>query len=130
LPLTTFLANLLVKSSGPLIGTFTNLFGGALTNLPFGPHIQIRKEQNEFKAVINKIIKEKKTKYEKAKADGVFTRNERRMDLIETLFDAVEHNEGKDDLVESDIIDEFVTFFMAGMDTTAHLASIVPYFML
>jgi len=50
------------------------------------------------------------------------------MDMIETLISSLESNTSSDNLTEDDIVDEFVTFFMAGMDTTAHLASFVPYY--
>lgn len=49
--------------------------------------------------------------------------------MLELFFDLKKKNP-EDTLNESEIIDEFVTFFIAGMDTTGHLISMASYYLL
>eukprot|EP01017_Pseudomicrothorax_dubius_P008127 TRINITY_DN12648_c0_g1_i1.p1 TRINITY_DN12648_c0_g1~~TRINITY_DN12648_c0_g1_i1.p1 ORF type:complete len:514 (+),score=105.55 TRINITY_DN12648_c0_g1_i1:140-1681(+) len=70
--------------------------------------------------VINKRRSEKNSAYIKG---------EERKHLLDFILDHNEKNK-EEQLSDNDIIDEFVTLFIAGMDTTGHLLGLSTYYLL
>ncbi len=48
-------------------------------------------------------------------------------DLLSSLLETQESSEAENRLTDADIVNEFITFFLAGMDSTGHLISMVLY---
>ena len=81
---------------------------------------EMAKDINHF---IIGIIQERKKKI----ADGVSMSGTK--DFLHILLEAQKLNQGtEDEFTDEEVLQEFLTFFVAGMDTTGHLLAMVTYF--
>jgi cytochrome P450 family 4 subfamily V len=118
----TLAFNLLLKDAMEMI---TSPSGAALmlmfpNKLP--SHKRMAKRMEAFRAVIADIIEKRR----KDLKEGKLTVESK--GLLELLIEKQEEG-GEDAISNIEIIDNFMTFFLAGMDTTAHLLSLTTYFL-
>ena len=85
---------------------------------------RILRKIDRFKYLCSKIIEERKKKYKKEKVSSNKTSPVDK-DLLDILFEFQENT--PEALSDQEILDEFITFFLAGMDTTGHLIAMVAY---
>ena len=119
--------------SGALAEIMTGLaaYAASFPNFLFGPKFQklgIRKKDRElnekikmFRATLGEMIRDEKEALAKGTAKG------KEGSLARLLLEEVDENGLK--LTEEEVLHQFMTFFLAGMDTTAHLAGIVTYYL-
>jgi len=124
-PLTIALADLLADTTKAAL-TLSNFLLGPdiLRHSPFPGHKRVLNNINRFRDICLKIVTEKKEQYLKNKG-----KPKERKDMLDHLFESVEACPEEDTLTEKDIVDEFITFFLAGMDTTGHLVAMATYFL-
>lgn len=92
------------------------VFGAKILQVPFIPkYARLMRRVNDFRNLCAKIIKEKKATQEKG------------TDLLTSLIMTQKAEDPKLRFSDEDIIDEFITFFIAGMDTTGHLIGMTLY---
>jgi len=77
----------------------------------------------KFRAVCNEIVTDRRTS---RKSDQIANKITHEKDLLDLLLDAQQNNV-EDAMSDEEIIDEFASFFMAGMDTTGHLTTMMTY---
>jgi cytochrome P450 len=75
---------------------------------------------NRFRVFCQTLIDIKKSKLKEDKT------NLNSKDLLHVLLEH-QQNFGKESITDIEIIDEFISFFFAGMDTTAHLVTMAAY---
>ena len=80
---------------------------------------------DSFRDLCIKIVQEKKADFEKNK-EAIKAKPKK--DMLEHLFLSLEEN-SDETLTERDIVDEFITFFLAGMDTTGHLTAMAVHYL-
>jgi len=91
------------------------LFGDSFIELGLFPsHREALRKMRVFRAFCMKILQEKKARGESN-------------DLIGSLFKSQNSKDPEDTLTDDRILDEFLAFFSAGMDSTAHLVVIALY---
>jgi len=127
LPLTEALGLLLQRVGVIGLSGYSFLLGDkVLKKIPIGPHVKLMKDIEDFRSLCVEIVQEKKKRFkEKKLANG----DKDWKDMLDGLFDHVEKYTSDDHFSDSDIVDEFITFFSAGMDTTAHLVSLSLYYL-
>jgi len=120
-PLTLVLAEIMTQigslnlsAERPLLGTWF-IQQGILPK-----HKRIMNRIYNFKDVCRSIITERKKIRSETKVDQASK------DMLDLLL---EYNGEEGKIEEEEIIDQFVTFFMAGMDTTGHLVTMAVYFL-
>jgi len=120
-PLTLVLADIMttigtlnLSAERPLLGTWF-IQQGILPK-----HKKIMNRIYNFKSVCRSIITERK------KIRAVNKVEQASKDMLDLLL---EYNGEEGKIEEEEIIDQFVTFFMAGMDTTGHLVTMAVYFL-
>lgn len=103
------------------------IFGGRILNLiPSTSFTKTVKDVIEFRALIRKIVSDKKKLYHERKSNGFpFVKK----DMLDILFEHLDSNEEANDLDDEDVVNEFIAFFVAGMDTTGHLTAITTYYL-
>lgn len=126
MPVTNFLAELSIRVATQFVTP---------AYLMFGPGGVRRKVTPRFKKIMNDIeelhafaksVIDKKVEEIKARKENENYQDSGKKTLIEALLEANDGSEqGK--FTPQEIIDEFVTFFVAGMDTTAHLVGMAVY---
>eukprot|EP01017_Pseudomicrothorax_dubius_P026026 TRINITY_DN2870_c0_g1_i2.p1 TRINITY_DN2870_c0_g1~~TRINITY_DN2870_c0_g1_i2.p1 ORF type:complete len:279 (+),score=74.17 TRINITY_DN2870_c0_g1_i2:61-837(+) len=62
------------------------------------------------------------------KASGAYMKDEDRKDLLDYIFNYNEKNK-EEPLTDDEIVDTFITLFLAGMDTTGHLLGLSIYYL-
>lgn len=93
------------------------MFGDRILKLPFVPkYRRIMQRVNGFRKVCFDIIKDRKAKSDSANND-----------LLSSLLATQQSEDVEKRLSDEDIVDEFITFFIAGMDTTGHLIGMTFY---
>jgi len=107
-----------------------NFFLGdkVLKKIPFGPQVKLMKDIEDFRNMCMEIVQEKKKLYKNKKEGNFATNKEEWRDMMNVLFEHVELYKDEEHFNDKDIVDEFITFFLAGMDTTAHLVSMSLYY--
>jgi len=88
------------------------------TGLPleiFPNHHKYMNEVREFRVLCQKIIQDRKANTNKG------------TDMLGLIFDYQKTEKDSEKFNDKDIVDEFITFFIAGMDTTALLCTITLY---
>jgi len=75
---------------------------------------------NKFKAICREIISARKASFAKRNLDSVHK------DLLDLMLEQ-QINTKEEAFADEEIIDEFISFFMAGMDTTGHLLALMSY---
>lgn len=119
--LTLYLADLMIRSSEtmrkslPIIIVF--LLGLDLELVK--SYREFMGEVREFRQFIGKIIEDRKA----SKTKG-------NQDLLGVLLETQKSQSENDRFTDEDIINEFITFFLAGMDTTGHLITMTLYMLL
>jgi len=113
-PLTLTLAHLIAALSERIPTLAHLILGQKAFSLPIHGWRALAKKVSDFRAQCCKIIEDRRK-------DG-----KKYHDLLDSLLEYQKTSEG-DKLTDQDIVDEFVTFFMAGMDTTGHLATMALY---
>lgn len=113
-PLTLALVNIMydlglfIKTPGYI------LLGTKVFSLPFASSSKkLMSRIKGFRAQCTKIVEDRKKE-----------EDEKYNDLLAALLT---HQKGSDKLTDEDIVNEFITFFMAGMDTTGHLVAMAVY---
>ena len=92
------------------------IFGKKVMNLSFfAKYAKAMRKVEDFRAACGKVIEQKKAQ---KKAGN---------DLLTSLIATQTSNDPNDRFSDDEIIDEFVTFFVAGMDTTSQLVSMTLY---
>lgn len=115
-PLTKMLAEVMAElclvSRSPLIV----LFGPKVLNIPFIPSYKsLMDKVRGFRAICTRIIQDRKANPQQSN------------DLLGLLLETQKSEDPEQRFTDDDIIDEFGTFFFAGMDTTGHLATMALY---
>jgi len=77
-----------------------------------------------FRATCGSIIAEKRKEFQ----DPTYKKKSKVTDLVQLLL-GKQAEGGENAITDEEIIDEFMTFFLAGMDTTAHLMSMTLYYL-
>jgi len=119
-PLTLFLADIIsetgVKTQDPL-----RMIIGNKIYMKF-PHMKkLQNKIQKFRKLCFKIISERKEQMKESKE-----RLGDKKDLLGLLLEN-QNQESAYALNDEEIIDEFVSFFLAGMDTTGHLLTMISY---
>ena len=95
---------------------FALVFGPRILKLPFFvEYARVMKRVKAFRALCLKIIQQKKSQTTPSN------------DLLTSLIKTQESEDPSQRFSDDNIIDEFITFFMAGMDTTSLLISMMLY---
>jgi len=81
------------------------------------------KKVDRLKAICRNIITERK---QLRKEKSTIDQSSNHEDLLE-LFIKEQEKEGEGGLNDEEIVDEFMSFFVAGMDTTGHLTAMMAY---
>jgi len=117
-PLTLVLAEIMVQIAQLSLSAEKNLLGAQFIQKGILPkHKKLMDSVSNFKAVCRNIIIERK----KTTKTDQFSK-----DMLDLLL---EYNGEEGKIEEEEIIDQFVTFFLAGMDTTGHLVTMAVYFL-
>ena len=115
-PLTVVLAELVAQLGFCGRSPLVVLFGLKVVTLPIFPKFKkIMKRVSEFRKVCAGIIEDRKAS------------PKQRNDLLTSLLATQESNDPSQRFSDEDIINEFITFFIAGMDTTGHLIGMTLY---
>jgi len=114
-PLTIFLAELLTELAMITLSAPGLLLGPKLIH--FTPrHRQLMKKTKKLREICAKIIEDRK-------AQGENKEN----DLLASLLKTQNAANPEDRMSDIEIVNEFITFFAAGMDTTGHLIGMTLY---
>jgi len=116
--LTLYLADLMVRSTTGFRKNYFIIMAFMVgINLELFPsYREIMNEVREFRQVCIKIIQERKNS---PHAKGT--------DLLGVLLETQNASKSEEHFTDDDIVNEFVTFFIAGMDTTGHLTTMALY---
>lgn len=115
-PLTAALADLLSELGASAVSPLVILFGPKFLTYPIVPkYKRMMQRIKEFRQLCIKIVEDRKLQPEHGD------------DLLGSLLKAQSSSDSDLQLSDQDIIDEFITFFGAGMDTTGHLITMALY---
>lgn len=89
-------------------------------------HRDVINDANKLRALAQKMISERFRQIEEDEKNG---KPNPKGNMLELFYDQ-KMTMPKDSLNDSEIIDEFLTFFMAGMDTTGHLITLASFYLL
>jgi len=78
---------------------------------------------NKFRGICNEIVSDRRNSKKISEITNQMTQEK---DLLDLLLDLQQTN-AEDAIPDEEIIDEFVSFFLAGMDTTGHLMTMMTY---
>ena len=96
----------------------------------FNRHRKLHREIDEFKAFIESVVQQKFQELDEQKENSSNTASSTsRSNLIE-LFWNQRLQTPAEAFTDEEIVDEFITFFLAGMDTTGHLITHASYYYL
>ena len=96
----------------------------------FNRHRKLHQEIDEFKVFIKSIVQQKFKELDEQKDNPSRTESKAsRSNLIE-LFWKQRVQIPEEAFTDEEIVDEFITFFLAGMDTTGHLITHASYYYL
>lgn len=124
IPVSHFLADLIARMSAENFELNVMLFGSKFLDLGILPrHRRILQEVKLFREFSTKIIEKK---FEEVKLNPVEAKE--RKNIIDVLLAARAINP-QDQMTDTEIIEEFVTFFSAGMDTTGHTITLATYYL-
>eukprot|EP01017_Pseudomicrothorax_dubius_P015683 TRINITY_DN1796_c0_g2_i1.p1 TRINITY_DN1796_c0_g2~~TRINITY_DN1796_c0_g2_i1.p1 ORF type:complete len:370 (-),score=63.81 TRINITY_DN1796_c0_g2_i1:85-1194(-) len=124
-PLTIFLANYFEDvTTQPLRNPLTFLIGPQI--IDYNLTANDRRVNGQTKAL--KDLARKTIEKRRKEAEGAYSKGEDRKDLLDFILNYNAKN--KDDpLSDEEIIDTFITVFLAGMDTTSHLLGLAVYYL-
>ncbi len=115
-PLTLYLADLLSEYVTNCLTPLSLALGPKFVRLN-PSNRKIMKKIKNFRQVCLQIVKDRKEQQQDKHHD----------DLLGSLLKTQSLENPEDRLSDEDIIDEFVTFFIAGMDTTGHMIGMALY---
>jgi len=121
-PLTSALADLMVQVGILNLSLERHLLGTWIIQKGIFPkHKKIMQKMINFRSICKQIIEERKNlrlnQYQQTSGTK---------DMLDLLL---EYNGEEGKMTDEGIIDQFLTFFMAGMDTTGHLVTMAAYFL-
>ena len=120
-PMTTELAELIGECMDVTISPFNILVGSKAVKLGILPHHKrLMKRIKRFRDACESIIEKRKTELK------ISTNN--RKDLLQALLE-MQETSTDEAFTTVEIIDEFITFFLAGMDTTGHTLGMIMYYL-
>lgn len=115
-PLTLALSDLITELGLISMTSLAIIFSPKVLKLPIFPsHSKTLHKVDRFRSLCAKIIQDRKSNPQKAH------------DFLASLLDTQEYKDPEKNFSDEDVINEFTTFFLAGMDTTSHLISMVLY---
>jgi len=115
-PLTHVLATLVTDMIVVALTPLGLLFGEKVLEYPvFKTYRDLNKRINDFRNICFKIVEDRKQSEQKGH------------DLLESLLATQNSPDPEQRLSDKEIVDEFITFFIAGMDTTGHLLGMTLY---
>lgn len=115
-PLTIALAEIISDLGNHARSAPALLFGRKIIRMEIFPeHARTLKRVREFRAICKQIIEDRKAHPKQSN------------DMLGSLINAQNSGDAQNRLSDEDIINEFVTFFVAGMDTTGHLIGMSLY---
>jgi len=115
-PLTMAMADLVANVMEASFTPVAMLFGKYAIEYPVFPRFRkLKKQIKSIRSVCFQIIKDRK----ESKQSG--------NDLLASLLETQNLKDAEMRLTDKEIVDEFITFFIAGMDTTGHLVAMVLY---
>lgn len=115
-PLTLVLATLISDLSVIALSPLSVLLGENALKYPiFKSYRDIKKRIDAFRATCFKIVEDRKKSGQKDH------------DLLSSLLTTQDSPDPELRLSDKEIVDEFLTFFVAGMDTTGHLIGMALY---
>jgi len=117
MPLTLALADLMGDIGSIVKSAPYMLLGTKALLLPIPKYREIKRRAQAIRDQCYKIIEGRK------KETGKY------QDLLDALLAERQSGEPNEGLSDEDITDEFITFFLAGMDTTGHLVTMVLYYL-
>jgi len=121
--ITSFLGDLIARVSNEFFTPLYLLFGKKLVLSGLLPrHRKLLKDLVEFRNFCIELIRDRMNQL---RADPA---SNQKKSMIELLMANSTSAEGT--LTEDEVINEFMTFFLAGMDTTSHLVAIATYYAL
>jgi len=123
-PVTLFLASLMAENAMLTRSNWGFVTGPNLMTLR--PAVRaLYKKMNRLRKICNEVVNARKELRKKAKGTDC---NEitGQKNLLDLLLEHQENN-GTDSFTDKEIVDEYVSFFFAGMDTTGHLVTLVVY---
>ena len=123
-PLTLALAGLTVDISTQSRANLKFILGDSIFN-HFPIIVKLQDKVNRFREVCSEIINDRKREI-KNKEGKISNSITKKKDLLDILLETQETG-NESAFSDEEIIDQFITFFMAGTDTTGHLAAIVTY---
>ena len=123
-PLTLALAELMVEISTQSRTNLKFILGDSLYNL-FPIIVKLQDKVNRFREVCTGIINDRKREIQN-KEGKISNSITKKKDLLDLLLETQEKG-NENAFSDEEIIDQFITFFMAGTDTTGHLATIATY---
>jgi cytochrome P450 len=130
--ITKKLANLINNVSLQAIDPFVMLFGPKIINLGLRQlHRDLVHDREYFLSIAREIIERTKREY-KAGATGLDAKKMRTKGIIQLLVERNLQHEGNqaEQFSENEILNEFMVFYVAGMDTTGHLTEAAIWNML
>jgi len=114
-PLTLYLADLLCAVMTNSLRPLSLVLGPKLVHyLP--SHRKLMKRSKDFRQVCLQIVKDRKEQ-----------QDQHYDDLLGSLLKTQQSEVSEERMSDEDIINEFITFFSAGMDTTGHLIGMALY---
>lgn len=120
--LTTALANLIADIGQLSLSPERFYYGSWFINQGILPkHRKLKDRIKRFRALCYQITQEKK------RINEARTEEKRDKDILDLLFEYSD-DQGKK-MSDDHLVSQFVTFFIAGMDTTGHLATMAVYYL-
>jgi len=123
-PVTLFLASLMAENAMLTRSKWGVVVGPKLITLR--PAVRaVYKKMNRLRKICIEVVnarKELRKKSNGTDCNGITGHK----DLLDSLLEHQENN-GTDSFTDQEIVDEYVSFFFAGMDTTGHLVTMVVY---
>ncbi len=115
-PLTGFLAEFMSELTLAAFHPLSVMFEDKMLKYPILPsYRRLKNKIDRFRALCFQIVKDRKASEYKGK------------DLLASLLETQNSPDVENRLSDADIVNEFITFFVAGMDTTGHLISMTLY---
>ena len=122
-PLTLALADLTLMIAKASEEPLRFILGGWFVTSGILPrHRKLMQKIKQFREICHQIVQNRKKLYSEQKGSSSISKK----DLLQTLIE-YSGSEGKMD--DEEIVDQFVALFLAGMDTTGHLLTMVVYYL-
>jgi len=115
-PLTTYAAEMMTDLTVASFRPLSVIFEDKMLKYPILPsYRRLKSKIDIFRNVCFQLVRDRKTSNYKGK------------DLLASLLETQDSTDADNRLTDADIVNEFITFFIAGMDSTGHLISMALY---